>query len=296
IREIKRWLYSMFEPFKEQKFWEIAKAARNILPKSQIEIFSNGTLITPKIASEISKLGFKMAISLHGFTKTVHESITRVPDSFQRALRGVQALHDIHIPIRTECIAWNPAQFDPNFISRYFSFVKSKFPKVKIGLPRPILPIGRATKSPYNLENIPLQVPRFSLSYSKFLEHNSLNPCWGRRCAILASGEVVPCIFARNRIFGSLKSNSFSLKEIVLKQEVRKITKTEVSVCKKCEFRFLCHDCRVLASAFEDSLYAPPPTCAYNPLKGIWKNPKMPIMPRSRPVIILLENQDFLPV
>ncbi|MFX1533134.1 MAG: radical SAM protein [Promethearchaeota archaeon] len=281
------------EPFLHPEFWEIAEAARKILPDSQIEIFSNGTLITPKIASKIAKLGCQVAISLHGYTEDVHESITNVPGSFKKVLRGIQVLQDANISTRTECIVLDSSLLNATFVSNYISFIKSKYKGIKVGSPRPALPIGRVNKTLCSPENNPLQVPRFFITHSKFLENTSLNPCWGRRCAILANGDLVPCVFARNLKFGSLKSNSLNFKQLFLKQDFRMITKAQVSVCKNCEFRFLCHDCRALASAVSDSIYSHSPTCAYDPKRGAWRTSSMPTMHSSSPTIILLKNHTF---
>ncbi|MFX1256195.1 MAG: radical SAM protein [Promethearchaeota archaeon] len=284
------------EPFLHPQFWEIAEVARKILPDSQIEIFSNGTLITPEIASKIAKLGFQVAISVHGYTEDVHESITCVSGSFQKVLNGLQALQEANISTRTECIVLDSSLLNLNFVSNYISFIKSKYTNIKVGPPRPALPIGRLNKTLCPPENNPLQVPRFLINHTKFLENTSINPCWGRRCAILANGDLVPCIFARNLKFGSLKSNSLNFKQLFLKQDFRMITKTQVSICQDCEFRFLCHDCRALASAICGSLYSGSPSCAYDPQKGTWKTSDMPTMTNSSPDIILLKNHSFTPL
>ncbi|MFX0065438.1 MAG: radical SAM protein [Candidatus Hermodarchaeota archaeon] len=283
------------EPFLHPQFWEIAEVARTILPDSQIEIFSNGTLITSKLASKISKLGYQVAISLHGYTEGVHESITSVPGSFQKVLRGIQALQEANVPTRTECIVLDSALLNHDFVSNYISFIKSKYPDIRVGSPRPALPIGRINKNLCSPENNPRQVPRFFITHTKFLENTSINSCWGRRCAILANGDLVPCIFARNLKFGSLKSDSLNFKQLFLKQDFRMINKTQVSICKDCEFRFLCHDCRALASAVSGSLYSPSPFCAYDPQRGAWKTSNMPTMINSSPAIILLKNHSFIP-
>jgi AdoMet-dependent heme synthase len=56
-------------------------------------IFStNGTLLTPDAAKDLAKLGVaNFSISLDGYTSECHESIRRVPGSFQKALDGLKA-------------------------------------------------------------------------------------------------------------------------------------------------------------------------------------------------------------
>ena len=55
--------------------------------------------------------------------------------------------------------------------------------------------------------------------------------------------------------------------------ETWELTKDKVLVCKDCEYRYACFDCRPLAA---DSNYgmnysnAPAPRCTYNPYTGEW--------------------------
>jgi MoaA/NifB/PqqE/SkfB family radical SAM enzyme len=48
------------------------------------------------------------------------------------------------------------------------------------------------------------------------------------------------------------------------------ISKDEVEICRDCEYRYACTDCR----AFTDkkaNKYARPSRCNYNPYQGLWK-------------------------
>jgi hypothetical protein len=52
-------------------------------------------------------------------------------------------------------------------------------------------------------------------------------------------------------------------------------TKDQVAVCKDCEYRYVCFDCRPLsegaAGGRADYLHAPYPRCTYNPYTGEWR-------------------------
>ena len=51
-------------------------------------------------------------------------------------------------------------------------------------------------------------------------------------------------------------------------------TKDQVMVCRDCEYRYVCFDCRPLSEASAggkaDYLHAPYPRCTYNPYTGEW--------------------------
>ena len=51
------------------------------------------------------------------------------------------------------------------------------------------------------------------------------------------------------------------------------ITKDQIEVCKECEFRYICTDCRAFLKSKED-LYSKPLKCSYDPKKMEWNDPK----------------------
>lgn len=72
------------------------------------------------------------------------------------------------------------------------------------------------------------------------------------------------------RSFGNIKEKS--LKEIVINQKFQslwKIIKDDVEVCKDCEFRYICTDCRAFQE--EDSNLLKPKKCSYNPYNCEWE-------------------------
>ncbi|MCG2686268.1 SPASM domain-containing protein, partial [Candidatus Parcubacteria bacterium] len=97
------------------------------------------------------------------------------------------------------------------------------------------------------------------------------NPCWGRGLAVSFEGVALPCVFARDMPVGDLKEESL---RGVLEGEVlvglRTITKDKIEVCRDCEYRYACGDCRVLALEQTGDLCAKTPFCSYDPYTGVW--------------------------
>lgn len=50
------------------------------------------------------------------------------------------------------------------------------------------------------------------------------------------------------------------------------LTKDQVEVCRDCEYRYACGDCRPAAMGRYGNLYAKYPRCSYNPYAGEWKS------------------------
>ncbi len=70
--------------------------------------------------------------------------------------------------------------------------------------------------------------------------------------------------------FGNIKDTT--LKKALDHKDFKKywnITKDQIEVCKDCEFRYVCTDCRAYKENPEDD-YSKPLKCGYNPYTNIW--------------------------
>ena len=90
VDEIRMIVVTGGEPLLRNDIFEIIEYAGNL--GFHIIFSTNGTLLTPGMAKDLAKLGVaNFSISLDGFTAPCHESIRRVPGSFQKALDGLKA-------------------------------------------------------------------------------------------------------------------------------------------------------------------------------------------------------------
>ena len=72
-------------------------------------------------------------------------------------------------------------------------------------------------------------------------------------------------------ILGNIKNSS--LEDILAHPHLKKywnITKDQIEVCKDCEFRYICTDCRAYLENPED-MYSKPLKCGYNPYTNEWE-------------------------
>jgi radical SAM protein with 4Fe4S-binding SPASM domain len=71
-----------------------------------ITLFTNGTLITPRIADYLAEWRpFAIEITLYGRTKQTYERLTGIPGSYEKCLRGIRLLLDRNLPLALKTVA-----------------------------------------------------------------------------------------------------------------------------------------------------------------------------------------------
>jgi radical SAM protein with 4Fe4S-binding SPASM domain len=91
-------LYTGGEIFARPDFLDIYTYARK--KGMLITLFTNGTLITPEAADHLAEWApFRIEITLHGCTQETYESVTCIPGSFDRCMRGIRLLRERGLPL-----------------------------------------------------------------------------------------------------------------------------------------------------------------------------------------------------
>lgn len=247
----------------------------NSLGYKKIEIFTNGTLITNRFLDQLAHIpGICFAISLYSDQEQVHDAVTGIKGSWSKTVHGIEQIKCHNYPIRIALIIMhmNEVTYESTF-----SFCN----KMGIGCPHPdiVRASGRAISSlrPSRidlLEKFYKLKPEFYTSEDKFHRSINYNTCWANKLAITPSGEVIPCIFARDTIIGNVKTSKLS--DILKSENIVKLwglTKDQVEVCNKCEYRYACKDCRPLAISQSNNIFGKNPRCMYDPSTGLWSSP-----------------------
>jgi SPASM domain peptide maturase of grasp-with-spasm system len=110
----------------------------------------------------------------------------------------------------------------------------------------------------------------FSLNLPLFTESQAHNTCLNRKLCIDAEGNIKNCP-AMERSFGNIKDTT--LQEAIEKpgfKDLWFVHKDQIDVCKDCEFRHLCMDCRCFIKDPEN-IYSQPAKCTYNPYICKWQ-------------------------
>ncbi|MFO0322585.1 MAG: grasp-with-spasm system SPASM domain peptide maturase [Bacteroidota bacterium] len=110
----------------------------------------------------------------------------------------------------------------------------------------------------------------FSISVNGFMESLKFNSCLNNKISIDSNGNIRNCPSMKES-FGNIKDTTLS--DALNKQGFKKywnIKKDDIAICKDCEFRHICTDCRAYIENPED-IYSKPLKCGYNPYTNEWQ-------------------------
>ena len=110
----------------------------------------------------------------------------------------------------------------------------------------------------------------FNVNKEKVLESFNHNSCLNKKISIDKNGNIKNCP-AISQNFGNIKDTT--LEEALNYKDFKKywnITKDQIDVCKDCEFRHICTDCRAYVEDPENQ-YSKPLKCGYSPYTNEWE-------------------------
>lgn len=109
----------------------------------------------------------------------------------------------------------------------------------------------------------------FDINKITYLTGQNHNTCLYKKITIDVEGDIKNCP-SMKKAFGNIKKTSLS--EALMTEEFSKlwnIKKADINICKDCEFRLVCTDCRAYVG---NDIYAKPKKCDYDPYTATWKN------------------------
>ncbi len=102
-----------------------------------------------------------------------------------------------------------------------------------------------------------------------FSQSKSCNTCLSHKVSINKEGQIVNCPASKKQ-FGLIENvTEKQLMSNVDFTSLWSITKDNVEICKDCEFRNICMDCRELREN-DENIYSKPLKCNYDPYKNTW--------------------------
>lgn len=239
-----------------------------------IEIFTNATLLTKKDIEFFSKHKIKVAISIYSDKAEIHDKITQTKGSFEKTINNVYELIKHGVKIRFASIIMRQNQDHTKGMTNLLQKLGEKRISNSFDV---IRYCGRGS----SLDLFPNKFipwiyrtgPAFvQISKAEFLKKKTGHNCWQDRLCVKSDGNIMPCVMAREEICGNVKLKSLS--EIIDSENFTKLqsfSKDKVLICKDCEYRYTCTDCRPVAKALSHGdLYAKEKTCLYNPYNGKW--------------------------
>ncbi|MNK49131.1 hypothetical protein D3C87_679740 [compost metagenome] len=110
----------------------------------------------------------------------------------------------------------------------------------------------------------------FIVNTKSFTESFNHNSCLNKKISIDTKGNIKNCP-SMTQSFGNIKD--VALGEALNNPDFKKywnITKDEIDVCKDCEFRHICTDCRAYTEDPQNHL-SKPLKCGYSPYTNVWE-------------------------
>lgn len=109
----------------------------------------------------------------------------------------------------------------------------------------------------------------FSINLKTYTEAKNYNSCLNKKIAVDKNGEIKNCPSMKES-FGNIEDTL--LKDAINNKEFRKkwgIKKDQIDVCKDCEYRYICTDCRAYT---DENDYSKPLKCGYDPYTNTWEH------------------------
>lgn len=252
--------FSGGEVFTRKDFFDIAWHAKNA--GFAVKIFTNGTLISKAVASEIARLRpLRVEISIFSIRPNIHDGITGILGSFEKSLNALELLHKRHIPLRIKSPLLRQNVSGYKEIIKLAERLNAKYQFDPIIMPktngaRPPLGLRAGKEELFNvLNDTKANIGKDRSNIPCSAGHNS--------CAISCYGDVFPCIILPISL-GNLKRNSFS--EIwhnsYKLKKLRDIRLKDLTICYACRLLPYCNRCPGLAYLEDrDILAAPKRAC-----------------------------------
>ncbi|WP_371371628.1 radical SAM/SPASM domain-containing protein [Sporomusa aerivorans] len=239
-----------------------------------IEIFTNATLVNDDCINFFKEYDVSIATTIYANNAPVHDTVTLHPGSFDKTMTAIKKLLAKGIPLRMASIIMKANEHEAENIMKLCTDLG-----VEPAPPDVVRPTGRGDDLgllPEAYTKPPIRPPFFTDPES-FAKAHTAHGCLAGRLAITATGDVIPCIFARDQVCGSILA--MPLKTILNSQPLITCwhtTKDCIEKCRDCEFRYACADCRPLAQGQDPQKcwQAAPADCSYNPYTGKWEDDK----------------------
>lgn len=109
----------------------------------------------------------------------------------------------------------------------------------------------------------------FAINIPHFTEAMQANSCLNRKVSVDAYGNIKNCP-SDTTSYGYVGNQS--VREALLNEAFVgkwKIRKDDIEVCRDCEFRYICTDCRIFIENRENQL-SKPSKCSYDPYTATW--------------------------
>lgn len=237
-----------------------------ILQNAIVELSAFDETSFLKIADQLSKLQCR-AIEIRIFEKNSVDSLGRII-----SILDATYISDIHLKFvdddfSFDCLAF---LFEKSIKLRTLIAGSSKQNKNYSGFAGPFSQIVFTVTKVHLATNCGcFEKYSFITNIDFFTESQKYNTCLNKKVSIDIQGNVKNCP-SMTHSFGNI--NDTTILDILDKTELKakwQINKDVIEVCKYCEFRYICMDCRAYLDNPSND-HSKPLKCGYNPYTGEW--------------------------
>jgi radical SAM protein with 4Fe4S-binding SPASM domain len=250
-------LYTGGEIFARKDFLDIYTYAKQ--KGFIISLFTNGTLITPKVADYLVKWRpFGIEITLYGRTKETYERVTGIPGSYKRCMQGIKLLMERDLPLKLKTMAitinkheiWEMKRYAEEDLGLEFKFDAMINPRIDCSqsplnvrlTPEEVVALD--LQDPKRVSELRKFAKRFNAPNSSAVGCSDLYQCGGgiSAFAVDPSGKASICVLSHGEAW-DLRQGSFhdGWERFLLKVRKKKITRH--TKCVECKIKAMCGAC-----------------------------------------------------
>lgn len=229
-----------------------------------IEIFTNGTLLNEEWVKYLKVKKVKVALSLYSYDENEHFKVTLDKKSHKKTMETISLLEKLQVKFRVERVKIKGVSIGQPIIDKYN--IIDNYDLVRLS--------GRGNINLYDKEMLKEKLRTESSFESlqivkeSIIKNVSGHNCFLNNIYIRTDLTVYPCVMERRMSHGNLKGKK-SINE-VMQNNIKIFNKDKITVCKECEYRYACSDCR--PDNFSENDKDKPWNCTYNPYTGEWIN------------------------
>lgn len=157
-----------------------------------IEVYTNGLALRPDLAQALTQHGVSFAFSMYSHRAAVHDSITRTPDSWDRTCRAIRCAIEAGAVVRVGGVLREENAGDLASLRQLLAEMGVAPERISVDRERPV---GRGHWD-----------EKTQLDHRPPTEMHQVSSGSARRgkLAVTYEGNIVPCIFDRQVVLGSL--------------------------------------------------------------------------------------------
>ncbi len=221
-----------------------------------VTLFTNGTLITPRIADFLVQWRpFAIEITLYGRTKETYEALTGIPGSYERCMRGIDLLRKRGLPLKLKTVAVTTNRHE---VAAMAEFARELGVEFKFdGMINPRIdcsqsPLG-VRLSPMQVVEMDLESPERTGEWTRLAREfhgpvhagsDEVYHCGGgiSSFAVDPEGKMSICVLSHMETY-DLRRGSFHEGWAGFLRRVRAKKITRLTKCNACAIKSLCSTC-----------------------------------------------------